>query len=106
MQRVSSLLPPLERDNLLSAVAQALRMIINQRLIPSADGRRVAIREFVVLDPALRNQYLRTESKDWPGLTRQAVDEKGQSYRKAIEVALNAKLITEQTAAYQLRQVA
>ena len=106
MQRVSSLLPPSERENLLSAVAQAMRMIINQRLIPSADGRRIAIREFLVLDPALRNQYLRTEAKDWPALTRQAVEDKGQSYRKALENALNAGFITEQVAAYQLRQVA
>jgi defect-in-organelle-trafficking protein DotB len=106
MQRVSSLLPPSERDNLLSAVAQAMRMIINQRLIPSADGRRIAIREFLVLDPALRNQYLRTDARDWPALTRQAVEEKGQSYRKALENALNAGFITEQVASYQLRQVA
>ena len=106
MQRVSSLLPPSERENLLSAVAQAMRMIINQRLIPSADGRRIAIREFLVLDPALRNQYLRTEARDWPALTRQAVEEKGQSYRKALENALNAGFINEQVASYQLRQVA
>ena len=106
MQRVSSLLPPHERDSLLSAVAQALRMVINQRLIPSVDGRRIAIREFLVFDPALRNQFLRADAKDWPALTRLAIDEKGQSYRTAIERALNAGLINEQTAAYQLRQVA
>jgi defect-in-organelle-trafficking protein DotB len=106
MQRVSSLLPPDQRDNLLSAVAQALRMVINQRLIPSVDGRRIAIREFLVFDPALRYQYLRTDAKDWPALTRLAIDEKGQSYRKAIENAIGAGLITEQTAKYQLRQVA
>ena len=106
MQRVSSLLPPSERENLLSAVAQAMRMIINQRLIPSADGRRIAIREFVVLDPPLRNQFLRTDAREWPALTRLAVDEKGQSYRKALENALKTGFITEQMAAYQLRQVA
>lgn len=106
MQRISSLLPPDERDNLLSAVAQALRMIVNQRLIPAVDGKRVAIREFLVLDPALRNQFLRTDAKDWPALTRQAIEDTGQSYRKSIEHALKARFITEQTAAYQLRQVA
>jgi hypothetical protein len=50
--------------------------------------------------------YLRTEAKDWPALTRQAVEDKGQSYRKALENALNAGFITEQVASYQLRQVA
>jgi defect-in-organelle-trafficking protein DotB len=70
------------------------------------DGRRIAIREFLVFDPVLRNQFLRTDAKDWPALTRLAIDEKGQSYRKAIERALKAGLINESTAAYQLRQVA
>jgi defect-in-organelle-trafficking protein DotB len=106
MQRVSSLLPPGERENVLSAVAQALRMIINQRLIPSVDGRRIAIREFVVLNPAMRNKFLRTDAKDWPALTRLAVDEHGQSFRQSIENALNAGYISEQTAAYELREVA
>ena len=36
MQRIASLCPPGERENLISAVAQSLRLIINQRLARSA----------------------------------------------------------------------
>ena len=50
MQRIASLCPPAERDNLISAVAQSLRLIINQRLAPSNDGRRTALREYLVFD--------------------------------------------------------
>ena len=106
MQRISSLLPLEERDHLLSATAQALHLIINQRLIPSVDGRRIAIREFLAFDDGLRSQYLRTDAKDWPALTRQAIEDKGQSYRKSIGIALKAGLITEQVASYQVRRVA
>ena len=40
MQRIASLCPPAERENLVSAVAQSLRLVINQRLARSTDGRR------------------------------------------------------------------
>jgi defect-in-organelle-trafficking protein DotB len=106
MQRVSILLPNSGRAYFSPAVAQAMRMVINQRLVPCVDGGRIAIREFLVFDKPLRDQLLRANTTDWPALTRQAIEDKGQSYRKAIEIALKAGLITEQTAAYQLRQVA
>jgi len=33
MQRIASLCPADERDNLISAVAQSLRLVVNQRLV-------------------------------------------------------------------------
>ncbi len=105
MQRIASLCPPGERENLISAVAQSLRLIINQRLARSADGRRTPLREFLVFDAELRSQFLRTDPGEWPALTSRAVEEKGQSYRAAIENALRAGRITEATAAYELRQI-
>ncbi|MBN8909758.1 MAG: Flp pilus assembly complex ATPase component TadA, partial [Rhodospirillales bacterium] len=47
MQRIASLCPADERDNLISAVAQSLRLVINQRLAQSVDGGRTALREFL-----------------------------------------------------------
>ena len=105
MQRIASLCPPGERENLISAVAQSLRLIINQRLARSADGRRTPLREFLVFDADLRSQFLRTDPGEWPALTSRAVEEKGQSYRAAIENALRAGRITEATAAYERRQI-
>jgi defect in organelle trafficking protein DotB len=105
MQRIASLCPPAERENLVSAVAQSLRLVINQRLARSTDGRRTALREFLVFDAALRGTFLRTEPSEWPTLTRRAVEEQGQSYRTAIERALEAGRISEQTAADEMRQV-
>ena len=105
MQRIASLCPPGERDNLIAAVAQSLRLVINQRLAPSTDGRRTPLREFLVFDSELRNQFLRTDPSDWPALTTQAVEERGQSYRAVIGHALRAGRITEATASFQLRQV-
>src|SRR5208337_3857486 len=105
MQRIASLCPPAERENLVSAVAQSLRLVINQRLARSTDGRRTALREFLVFDAGLRNRFLRTDAAEWPALTRRAVEEQGQSYRKAVERALRDGRISEQTAKFELREV-
>jgi defect-in-organelle-trafficking protein DotB len=105
MQRIASLCPPAERENLVSAVAQSLRLVINQRLARSTDGRRTALREFLVFDAGLRGAFLGAEPSEWPALTRRAVEEQGQSYRAAIERALEAGRISEQTAAHEMRQV-
>lgn len=105
MQRIASLCPPAERENLISAVAQSLRLVINQRLVRSTDGRRMALREFLVFDKTLRTRFLETNPSDWPALTRRAVEEHGQSYRTAIERALAEGRITSETAAREMREV-
>ncbi|WOJ91771.1 ATPase, T2SS/T4P/T4SS family (plasmid) [Methylocapsa polymorpha] len=105
MQRIASLCPPDERDNLISAVAQSLRLVINQRLTSSSDGKRVPLREYLAFDRSLRTQFLETDPSQWPSLTRKAVEEQGQSYKVAIENALRAGRITKETAAYELREI-
>jgi defect-in-organelle-trafficking protein DotB len=105
MQRIASLCPADERDNLISAVAQSLRLVINQRLAISSDGRRTALREYLVFDAKLRTRFLQTSPADWPALTRKAVDEQGQSYPVAIRRAVEAGRITPQTAAVELKEI-
>jgi defect-in-organelle-trafficking protein DotB len=105
MQRVASLCPADERDNLVSAIAQSLRLIVNQRLTRSRDGKRTALREILVFDRTLRTALLRTDPRDWPSLTQRAVEETGISYRASIERAVHEGRITEATADFELRQV-
>jgi defect in organelle trafficking protein DotB len=104
--RLVSLCPSDERDNLISAVAQSLRLVINQRLVPSTDGRRTALREYLVFDAKLRLAFLQTSPSNWPALTRKAVDEQGQSYPVAIRRAVEEGRISSQTAAVELKEIA
>ncbi len=103
MQRVVSLLPPDERANLITALGQSLRLVVNQRLAPSTDGKRIALREFLVFDAPLRRKLQQADPGDWPELARSALDGQGQSYHTAIRLALEAGRISEATAAAQLR---
>jgi len=105
MQRIASLCLADERDNLVSAIAQSLRLIVNQRLLRSTDGKRTAIREILVFDAPLRDRLLRTTPADWPGLTQRAVDEHGIPFRFSIERALREGRITEAVATHELRQL-
>jgi defect-in-organelle-trafficking protein DotB len=105
MQRIASLCPADERDNLISAVAQSLRLVVNQRLVPSTSGGRTALREFLAFDARLRSEFLRVDPSEWPALTRRALDEQGQSYAVAIQRALDAGRISQATAAFQMKEL-
>lgn len=104
IQRIAALCGNEERENLLSSAAQSLRLIVNQRLAFSTDGKRTALREILVFDEELRAQLMRTEANDWPDLTKRAVQERGQSYEIAIRKALAEGRITEATAARELKR--
>ena len=106
LQRIASLCPADERSNSISAVAQSLRLVINQRLAKTVDGRRMALREYLVVDSTLRSKFLVTDPSEWPSLTRRAVDEQGQSYAAAIERALAAGRISEAEAQVQRTRTA
>jgi defect-in-organelle-trafficking protein DotB len=106
LQRIASLCPADERDNSISAVAQSLRLVINQRLAPTIDGGRTALREFLVVDSALRSKFLVTDPREWPALTRRAVDGQGQSYAVAIDRALSDGRISEEVARTQRSRTA
>ena len=106
LQRIASLVPADERDNSISAVAQSLRLVINQRLAPTIGGKRTALREYLVVDHALRGKFLVTDPREWPALTRRAVDEQGQSYAVAIDRALAEGRISEDVAQVQRSRTA
>ncbi|MBR0641211.1 type IV pilus twitching motility protein PilT [Plastoroseomonas hellenica] len=105
MQRITTLCPRDERDNLIASVAQSLRLVINQRLLPSTDGKRTAVREFVVFDAGLRTKLLQADPSEWPVITRHAVDRNGQSYAVGIRAALAEGRICAGTASRALREI-
>ncbi|SFK90821.1 type IV pilus twitching motility protein PilT [Methylocapsa palsarum] len=99
MQRIAVLCPLAERQTLTIAAAQALRLVVNQRLVKSTDGKRIALREFLVFDAPLRRLLSESSSDLWPRIARDAVKAKGQTYEKAIQKALAEGRITEDIAA-------
>lgn len=100
VQRIVSLCPLEERAALTMAVAQTLRLIVNQRLVPSLDGTRTALREFLAFDRPMRRKLADTNPDRWPALVEDMLAEgRGQSFERAIQRALVEGRISEATAA-------
>ena len=74
MQRVASLLPPAQLKDAMISCAQALRLVINQRLVKSRDGKWTPLREFLVCDAPYRKRLASARADDWPQITAEAVD--------------------------------
>jgi hypothetical protein len=75
-----------------------------QRLVPSTDGKRAALRADLAFDSRLRTLFLETVPEQWPGLPRKAAEEQRRSHGVAIGNTLRAGRITAETAAYELRE--
>lgn len=105
IQRMVALCPADERDNLVTSIAQSLRLIINQRLVFSTDGRRTALREFLVFDAPLRRRLMQTSPADWPDLIRTTLEHQGQSYASAITRALEEGRISPSVAENEKRRI-
>ena len=100
VQRIVSLFPRDERIALTVAVAQTLRLIVNQRLVPATDGTRTALREFLAFDRPMRRRLAEAAPERWPALVEEMLAEgRGQSFEQAIRRALAEGRITEATAA-------
>ncbi|MFT8932316.1 MAG: ATPase, T2SS/T4P/T4SS family [Acetobacter syzygii] len=98
LRRVEALCPSDQRDSLIIAFVENLKLIVNQRLLPSTDGKRTPIREFLPVTRTLRNRLLDTPREQWPAITREAVNTQGQTYLQSIAQALTEKRITEDVA--------
>jgi defect-in-organelle-trafficking protein DotB len=61
-----SMCPVAIRQEMTTALAQAVRLVVNQRLVWSADGTRTPIREIMVCNPDIRRMLGQQEPKTWP----------------------------------------
>ncbi len=59
-------------------IIETIRVVIWQQLVPSLDGRRIALREFLVFDEKLRDFLLDSKLDNISATTRQLLKEHGQ----------------------------
>lgn len=95
IRRMISTFPQEERYGRALDILETLRMIIWQRLIPSTDGKRVALREFLVFDDEIRDRLVSTDVEKIAHETRRILKEKGQPMIVDAKRKLELGLITE-----------
>jgi len=71
----------------------SIKMIVAQRLVPSVDGKRIALREYLVFDDELKSKLILSTS--FTEDIRLAIAESGQSMVKAAKIELKKGTISE-----------
>lgn len=104
MRRLVITFPPEERQGRTIDIIETVRLIISQRLVPTVDGKRVAIREYLVFDEKIRDILLDTDILNITNVVRKMVREHGRTieadarekYENGIISERNYKIIAEQ----------
>lgn len=97
VRRMISIFPAHERHGRALDILETLRMVIWQKLVPTVDNKRVALREFLVFDEEVRDILISTEVEMLAAKTRLLLKERGQPMLTDAKRKLDAGLISERT---------
>ena len=84
-----------ERQGRTIDIIETLRVIVWQQLVPTVDGKRVALREFLVFDEEVRDQLLEVDYTQVTSLTRKLLRERGQPMRVDADRVYKEGLISD-----------
>ena len=76
-------------------IIETIRVVIWQQLVPSLDGKRIALREFLVFDEKLRDILLDSKLENISATTRHLLKEYGQPMSLDAKRKFDAGLIAE-----------
>lgn len=97
IRRLVGSFPKEERIGRTIDIIETMRLVIWQRLVPSIDGKRVALREFLVFNEKIRDQLLESDPDRITAVTRRLVQEYGQPMQIDVEKKYQANLISDRT---------
>jgi defect-in-organelle-trafficking protein DotB len=95
--RILNMFPLKEREMAKNILFSVLRVIVQQRLYPTVTGKRVAIREYLILDKDILDTLMKTSLTRLPGVIEAFVQEKGVSLVKAMEKEVARGTVDYQT---------
>lgn len=78
VRRMISTFPAEERHGRALDILETLRLVIWQRLAPTPDGKRIALREYLVFDDEVRDILVGTDIDYLAAKTRELLKERGQ----------------------------
>lgn len=95
VRRLVTTFPAEERLGRTIDIIETLRLIVSQRLIPTVDDKRVALREYLVFDESVRDVLLETDPINVTAVTRKLVREKGRTMDTDAKEKFDAGIISE-----------
>ncbi len=84
-----------EKNSRAIDILTSLKMVVAQMLIPSTDGRRVPIREYLVFTEEIVDQLLEVGVDNLTYETRKILQKHGQTFLKDAEIKFNEGKISE-----------
>ncbi len=95
MRRLVTAFPADERHGRTVDIIETVRLIIWQQLVPTVDGKRVALREFLVFDEKIRDTLLDSELEQVTAVTRRLLKQYGQPMSIDAKRKFDAGIISE-----------
>lgn len=103
VRRMISTFPAEERHGRALDILETIRLVIWQKLVPSVDGKRIALREFLPFDEEVRDILVGTEVELLAAKTRLLLKERGQPMIVDAKRKFEAGLLSERE--YQIMEV-
>lgn len=95
IRRLVTTFPAEERDGRTIDIVETIRLVISQRLLPTPDGKRVALREYLIFNEPVRDILLETNPTTITAMVRRLVREKGHRIEVDAKEKFEAGLISE-----------
>jgi defect-in-organelle-trafficking protein DotB len=95
IRRLVITFPPEERQGRTIDIIETVRLVISQRLVPTVDGKRVALREYLVFDEKIRDILLDTDLLNISNVVRKLVREHGRTIEVDAHEKFKAGLISD-----------
>ena len=86
-----------ERQGRAMDIVETIRLAIWQKLVPTVDGKRVALREYLVFDENIRDQLLDSPTESLTATTRKLLKKHGQTMYVDAKKKFDEGIISERT---------
>ena len=97
VRRLVGSFPQEERIGRTIDIIETMRLVIWQRLVPSVDEKRIALREYLVFNETIRDRLLESDPEKITATIRQLLLEYGQPMQTDVEKKYHAGLLSERT---------
>lgn len=95
MRRLVITFPSEERQGRTIDIIETVRVVISQRLVPTVDGKRAALREYLIFDEKIRDILLETDILNITNTVRKLVREHGRTMETDAQEKFKQGIITE-----------
>lgn len=95
MRRLVTSFPAEEAHGRTIDIIETIRVAIWQQLVPTIDGKRVALREYLIFDDKIRDLLLDSETENITAATRKLVKKYGQPMEVDAKEKFDSNIISE-----------